>query len=80
MNIFERLLFKLRTGHDIVVENNGKPVYELVIKYKEFYFGIMIDDESGEPTGNFGWSKDPMRFPTTAVRDYLVAIKLNGGK
>ena len=75
MNIFERLFFKFRTGHGIEVVNNGKPVNEVVIKYKEFYFSIMVDDESGEPTNNFYWSRDPMIFSNTPVREYLEATK-----
>jgi len=77
MNVFERLFFRFRTGHSIRVLNNGKPVDTVVIRYKEFYFGITIDDESGEPTGDFSWSRDPMMFPDTLVRDYLTAIKEN---
>lgn len=75
MNWLQRKLFKFRTGSDIKVANDGKPVEELVIQYKDFYFGIMIDVESGEPTGDFGWTRDPGMFPATPIRDYMKAVK-----
>ena len=73
MNWLQRKLFKLRTGNDIKIANDGKAVEELVIRHKDFYFGIMLDAESGEPTGDFGWSRDPGMFPSTPVRDFYTA-------
>lgn len=72
MNILQRLLFKLKTGAGIEVANGGKPVDEIVIRYKDFFFGIMIDVETGEPTGDFGWSKDPGMFHKP-IREHLIA-------
>lgn len=75
MNIFERLWFRAKTGHDIKIANGGKPVEEVVIRYKDIYFTIDFDSETGEPTGDFGWSRDsgmthiPVREFYTASRE-----------
>ena len=73
MNWLQRKLFKLKTGNDIVIANGGKPVEEVVIRHGDFYLGVMFDVESGEPTGDFGWSRDPGMFPATPVRDFYTA-------
>lgn len=55
--------------------NDGKPIEELVIRHKNLFFMIDIDAESGEPTGDFGWSKDtpmthvPIREHYTTMRN-----------
>lgn len=71
---FTGKLFWPRTGIGMKVANGGNPVDELVIRYKDFYFGIMIDAESGEPTGDFGWSRDPMMFHAP-IREHYVATR-----
>ncbi len=76
MNWLQRKLYKVKTGADIKIANDGKPIEQLVIKYKDFYFGIDIDVESGEPTGDFGWSNDAMMFPSTPVRHYLKVVPM----
>lgn len=80
MNWLQRQLFKARTGSDIRVANNGNPVDEVVIRHKDFYFGIMIDVESGEPTGDFGWSRDAGMFPATPIRDHYKTVKVYATK
>jgi len=70
-----RNLFRVLSGQPTVhIANNGNPIDEVVIRYKDFYFGIDIDVESGEPTGQFGWSKDPLMFHT-ALREHYIATK-----
>lgn len=73
MNWLQQKLFKLKTGAGIEVVNKGKPVDELVIKYKDTYFGIMMDVKTQEPTGHFAWSKDYGSFPSTPVREFWTA-------
>ncbi len=62
--------------------NRGKLVISLVIRYKELYFDIKLDAETGEPTGDFGWSRDPHMFPDVNINDFLVAapIEENSGE
>lgn len=55
--------------------NDGKPIEQITIKYKQYYFFIDLDGETGEPTGGFGWSNDPSMNPTVEVRDILIAEK-----
>lgn len=70
-----RKLFWLRTGIRVEVANNGKPVEQVVIRYKNYFFMVDIDEESGEPTGGFGWSEGtpmthvPIREHYTATRE-----------
>lgn len=68
----ESKLFWLKTGIHMEVANNGRSVEEIAIRYKEFYFGIMLDAETGEPTGNFGWSRDATMFQAP-IREHYVA-------
>ena len=66
--------FELRTGIKTEVANDGKPVEEVVIRYKDFYFTILLDAESGEPTGNFGWSEgNPMTH--VPIREFYTAVR-----
>lgn len=67
------LLTSIRVGAPVRTANNGKPIDEITIRYKDFYFFIDIDIESGEPTGDFGWSHDPTMNPTVPIRDILIA-------
>lgn len=54
--------------------NNGKPVEQVVIRYKDFFFEIDFDVESGEPTGEFGWTQgEPITH--VPVRDFYTAIR-----
>lgn len=72
--LMESKLFWLRTGHVLRVANDGNPVDQVVIKYQDIYFEIMIDCESGDPTGDFGWSRDPM-MSHVPIREHYVATR-----
>lgn len=72
-NWFNEKKATLQVGVPIKIANNGKPVDVVTIRYKDFYFFIDIDVESGEPTGGFGWSEDPTMNPTVSIRDIWVA-------
>jgi hypothetical protein len=67
-------LFWLKTGTKIEVANEGKPIEQVVIRYKDFYFMIDIDVESGEPTGDFGWSEGQAMTPVP-VREFYIAVR-----
>ena len=70
----EEKLFFLKTGSNLHIANNGNPVDEVVIRYKDFYFTVMIDIESGEPTGDFGWTHgSPMTH--TPIREFYTAVR-----
>lgn len=64
----------LRTGQTMKIANAGHPVDEIVIRYEDYYFSIMLDAESGEPTGDFYWSADPL-MSHVLVRERYVAKK-----
>lgn len=72
MNWIERLILSLKTGQNVKMANNGKPIDELVIRYENLYFCIDIDAESGEPTGDFAWSNDPGMFHAK-IKDMYIA-------
>ncbi len=75
MNILERLWFRFTHGGiDIREANGGKPVDTVVIRYKSIFFEIMLDAETGEPTGDFGWSEDPGMFHTP-IREHYTATR-----
>lgn len=63
----------LKIGTPVHIANDGKPIDQVTIRYKDFYFFVDIDIESGEPTGDFGWSTDPTMNPTVPVRGILIA-------
>lgn len=69
----EEKAFWLKTGAKLEIANDGDAVQEIVIRYKDYYFGIMLDAGTGEPTGDFGWSTDPGMFPSTPIREYMIA-------
>lgn len=71
LNWLKDKVTSLRVGVPVKTVNGGKPIDEVVIRYKEFYFMIDIDVESGEPTGDFGWSTQPMT--PTPIRDFWTA-------
>jgi hypothetical protein len=74
MDWVESKLFWLRTGYGTKVLNNGKPIEEVVIRFKDFFFMIHIDVESGKPTGDFGWSEGtPMTH--TPIKEHYKAVK-----
>jgi hypothetical protein len=73
-NWSERKMFWVKTGTRMELENDGKPVDELVIRYKDFFFNIMIDCETGEPTGSFGWTQGTP-ITHTPVRDFYIATR-----
>jgi len=66
-------LLGLKTGASIRVLNDGKPMEVVTIRYKDFYFFVDIDVDSGKPTGGFGWSEDPTMNPTVPIRDIWTA-------
>lgn len=72
-NWFTEKMFWLRTGTLIHIANDGKPIEQITIRYKDLYFFIDLDEESGEPTGDFGWATDPTMNPTVLIRDIWVA-------
>ena len=46
-------LFWLRTGIKIKDLSDAEDV---VIRYKDLYFMVTVDVDTGEPTGDFAWS------------------------
>ncbi len=81
-NWLDEKLFFLRTGSKLKIVNEGKEIEHLVISYKGIYFGIMLDAETGEPTGDFGWSEDYSMFSDVPIRDFWTATPppKKGGK
>lgn len=71
-NRITELLFRVQTGKRLHIANDGKSVNPIVIRYKDYFFEIMLDSETGEPTGDFSWSGDSGMFHTP-VREHLVA-------
>jgi len=56
----------------IYLANGGKPVEQVVIRYKDFFLEIEFDVESGEPTGGFGWTEgSPMTH--VPIKDFYTA-------
>lgn len=54
--------------------NDGNPVDEVIIRYKDYYFNVTIDVESGEPTGDFGWTHgSPITH--TPIREFYTATR-----
>lgn len=72
---FSRKAFELKTGIPINLANDGKPIEQVVIGWNDFYFSIDIDHESGEPTGGFGWSRDPTVFQVPLREQYKAVRK-----
>jgi len=70
----------MRVGVPVHTLNNGNPVDTVTIRYKDYYFFIYLDGESGKPTGDFGWSDDPTMNPTVPIRDIWVATPPKKGK
>jgi hypothetical protein len=68
-------LFWAKTGIRIKEANSGKPVDTVTIKCRGYYLFVDFDIESGEPTGEFGWSGDPTMNPTVPIREILIARK-----
>lgn len=66
-------LFWLKTGAKIEVENSGKPIEEVVIRYKDLYFIIVLDDETGIPINGtpFSWASSPMTH--VPIREFYIA-------
>lgn len=73
-NWIERKLFWLKTGVQMEVANNGKPIDQVVIRYKDYFFMIDLDAESGEPTGGFGWSEGTPMTPVP-IREHYTAVR-----
>ena len=73
------LWWSFNMGASVKTINDGQMVEEVVIRYKDYYFGIMIDAKTGEPTGDFVWSTDA-DWPITPIRDFYTAIPDKGDK
>ena len=57
--------------------NDGKPIDQVVIRHKNYFFMIDIDAESGEPTGEFGWSEGtPMTH--VPIREHYQTVRPKG--
>ena len=56
-NWLEDKLFFLKTGIRVKTANGGRSTEQIVIRYKNFYFEIDFDAETGEPTGDFCWTE-----------------------
>lgn len=73
-NWLDKTLFWLKTGHRLQIANDGKPIEQLVIRYKDLFFMIDLDAETLEPTGSFGWSQGtPMTH--IPIREHYVASR-----
>lgn len=73
----EEKSFWLRIGTRLEIANDGKPIEQVIIRYKDFFFMVDIDVESGQPTGGFGWSEGtPMTH--VPVRDHYTAVMRKG--
>lgn len=75
-NWWQRRKIGFKLGHPTApweLINDGKPVQSLVIRYKDLYFDVKLDAETGEPTGDFGWSRDPHMFPDVNINDFWTA-------
>lgn len=65
---------KLSMGKPLApVHNIGKIDAHTVIRFKDYYVGLMERD--GEIV-NFGWSKDPHMFPDVNINDFWVANEI----
>lgn len=73
----ENVGLSLKVGTPVKMANNLNPIEQVTIRYKDFYFFVDIDVESGEPTGSFGWSEDPTMNPTTTLREIWTASPPN---
>lgn len=66
-------LNKLKPWQTPIYEaNDGKPIEEVVIRYKDFFFVIDFDVETGEPTGEFCWSEGTA-MTHTPIREFYTA-------
>lgn len=70
VNWIKSKLFWLRTGYGLEVVNEGNPVKQIVIRFKDHYIEVMLDVETGEPV-NFGWADDPSMFHVPLREHYL---------
>lgn len=68
-SLFFRAKMNLLNGAD-VIDNTGFNTEEVVIRYKEFYFTIYINQDTGEPY-DWGWSTSPMTH--VPIRDFYTA-------
>jgi hypothetical protein len=73
-NWIEEKIYLLKVGAKVEIANDGKPIDQVTIRYKNLYFFVDIDSESGEPTGDFSWSDDPTMNPTVSIRNIWTAV------
>lgn len=73
-NWIEEKLESLKADTQVKIANDGNPIEEITIRYKDVYFFIDIDSETEKPTGIFGWSTDPLMNPTVPIREIWTAI------
>ena len=72
-NLLFRAKMNVLHGVDVVEANNGRPIEQVVIRYKDFFFLIDFDAETKEPTGGWGWSEGTAATHIP-IRDFSVAI------
>jgi hypothetical protein len=53
--------------------NDGNPVENTIIRFKDLYLEVTLDAETKEPTGDFAWSRDPHMFPDVNINDFWTA-------
>lgn len=68
-NKLEELIASFRAGTNVKIANNGRPTNQVVIRHGEFFLMVDFDVETGEPTGDFGWSRSPMTH--VPVREFF---------
>lgn len=73
-NWIESKWFSLQTGARVEIANDGKPIEQVVIRYKDFFFEIDFDVESGEPTGGFGWTHGSP-ITNVPIREFYTAVR-----
>lgn len=78
-NWISEQITRIRVGAPVSIANNGQPIDVVTIRYKEFYLFVDIDVKTGEPTGDFGWSRDPTMNPNVLIRDIWAACPPKAG-
>lgn len=74
MNWLQRKLFWVKTGKSIEMVNDGNPVEEYVIRFKDIFINVLID-ENGQPV-SLSWANDGTMLPTP-IREFWTATPPN---